>query len=318
MGSHQPRHRALKPLLRRRVAPGWTWSNLAAIGAQYDSFYQWWYHTDFEIPTGHLRETPSQPARTRAKVLGSAPAPAHPLGLLRSDPEPRRNVSAPIHGTRAPGPKAGTFPHRRGDQPPMTLPDGNRAGLFGRGNSGRRNAPRVRSAHYRGRRFSAGTPLSRPQEEESVRPGRIVALIFGIVILLWRSRWWQAAGADLGLCHPAGCDGFITSPDYGSKPPGTPWLPGRSTSRPNRSTGGPRTCWMSASWPSAPTPKRCSWVSALHRRPMPTWPASITTRSQSRPTHRHRLRAARGGAPAEPPAAQDFWVVSAEGPVSNR
>ena len=53
------------------IAPSWTWSNFAAMGAQYDPDYQFWYHAGFNYRMGtFVNHPPSNPPANGAKVQG--------------------------------------------------------------------------------------------------------------------------------------------------------------------------------------------------------------------------------------------------------
>jgi hypothetical protein len=53
------------------IAPSWTWSNFDAMGAGYDSGYQWWYHTGLGYGLGtFVIQPPSDPPAANAKVQG--------------------------------------------------------------------------------------------------------------------------------------------------------------------------------------------------------------------------------------------------------
>jgi hypothetical protein len=53
------------------VAPGWTWSKLAALGATYDEFYGWWYLGSLEYRQGtFVVPPPGNPPPNSAQIRG--------------------------------------------------------------------------------------------------------------------------------------------------------------------------------------------------------------------------------------------------------
>jgi peptidoglycan hydrolase-like protein with peptidoglycan-binding domain len=53
------------------IAPGWTWSKLAALGATYDEFYGWWYLNSLEYRQGtFVVSPPGNPPPNSAQILG--------------------------------------------------------------------------------------------------------------------------------------------------------------------------------------------------------------------------------------------------------
>jgi hypothetical protein len=52
------------------IQPSWTWSDFAAMGATYDSGYQWWSHYDLGYGLGTFVNPPSNPPAPGATILG--------------------------------------------------------------------------------------------------------------------------------------------------------------------------------------------------------------------------------------------------------